>query len=118
MTVCTILIYQSADRRKPFAEWLDALKDRQARARIRTRIDRLALGNFGDYRALDGGLFELRIDWGPGYRVYFARTGNVILLLLCGGDKATQQKDIAHAKTYLHDYENRAQKGGSSRRRL
>ena len=79
----TVLIYQAADGRKPFADWLEALKDRQARARIRTRIDRLALGNLGDHRALDGGIVELRIDWGPGYRVpgvnYSERSASIIL---------------------------------------
>ena len=108
----TVLIYQSTYRRKPFLDWLEALKDRQARARIRTRINRLALGNVGDHRALEGGIVELRIDWGPGYRVYFARAGNAILLLLCGGDKATQQRDIEHAKTYFQDYKARAAKRG------
>jgi putative addiction module killer protein len=112
MTAQTVLIYQTADERKPFADWLDALKDRQARARIRTRIDRLALGNPGDHRALDGGVFELRIDIGPGYRVYFARTGNTIVLLLCGGDKATQQKDIEYAKAYFQDYKTRTARRG------
>jgi len=110
--MATVLIYQSANGRKPFADWLEALKDRQARAKIRTRIDRLALGNPGDHRALDGGIVELRIDWGPGYRVYFTRTGNTILLLLCGGDKTTQQKDIEHAKAYLQDYKTRTAKRG------
>jgi putative addiction module killer protein len=110
MVELDVLIYQTADARKPFAVWLDALKDRLARARIRTRINRLALGNPGDHRALDGGLFELRIDWGPGYRVYFARTGNTIVLLLCGGDKTTQQKDIEHAKAYFQDYKTRTAK--------
>jgi putative addiction module killer protein len=109
-------IYQSAGNRRPFSEWLDELNDRQARTRVQTRIDRLALGNFGDYRALDGGVYELRIDWGPGYRVYFARIGKLILLLLCGGDKTTQQRDIEHAKTYLQDYQNRTEKARSSKR--
>jgi len=113
MAANTVLIYQTSDARKPFEEWLDALKDRQARAKIRTRIGRLALGNPGDYRALDEGIYELRIDWGPAYRVYFARTGNVIILLLCGGDKPTQQKDIDNAKAYLKDY-----KAGAAQRGL
>ena len=100
-------VYQSSDHRRPFTEWLDGLADRQARARVQTRLDRLVLGNFGDHRALDGGVFELRIDWGPGYRVYLARVGRVILLLLCGGDKTTQQKDIERAKAYFEDYRSR-----------
>ena len=83
-------IYQRLDGSQPFTVWLDDLTDRQARARIRTRLSRLALGNVGDAKALDGGVSELRVDWGPGYRVYFARVGAAILLLLCAGDKTTQ----------------------------
>lgn len=101
-------VYQTANGRCPFTEWLAALKDRQARSRIEARINRLALGNPGDHRMLDGGLFELRIDWGPGYRVYCARMGDMIVLLLCGGDKTTQQKDIANAKACLQDFKSRS----------
>jgi putative addiction module killer protein len=87
-------------------DWLQGLRDLQARARIRTRLDRLALGNMGDCRALDGGVYELKIDWGPGLRVYFGKVGNAIVLLLCGGDKRTQQQDISTAKAYLAEYHN------------
>lgn len=90
----------------PFREWMLGLRDAQARARIRTRIDRLALGNLGDHRALGGGVMELKIDWGPGYRVYFAKTGNTLILLLCGGDKRTQQQDINTAKAYFKEYQD------------
>ena len=107
MTPYQLQVYQSPDLKQPFTEWLDGLTDRQARARVQTRLDRVALGNFGDHRALDGGVLELRIDSGPGYRVYLARVGRVILLLLCGGDKATQLKDIERAKAYLEDYRSR-----------
>lgn len=107
--------YRSGDKR-PFPDWLEALGDRQARARIQVRVDRLALGNFGDHRALGGGIYELRIDWGPGYRVYFARIGKVLLLLLCGGDKTTQQKDIENAKAYLQDYKARTEKARGAKR--
>ena len=78
----------------------------QARARVRTRIDRLALGNLGDHQVLEGGVVELKIDWGPGYRVYFGRVGSAIVLLLCGGNKRTQQQDISTAKTYLKEYQD------------
>lgn len=88
----------------PFWDWLKGLRDIQARARIRTRLDRLALGNWGDYRALGGGVIELKIDWGPGYRVYAGKVGNTLVLLLCGGDKRTQQQDIELAKIYLKEY--------------
>jgi putative addiction module killer protein len=71
------------------------------------RIDRLSLGNFGDCKALGNGLFELRIDWGPGYRVYYALAGRVFVLLLCGGDKRKQASDIRRALEYLKDYRKR-----------
>ncbi len=100
-----ILTFKRGDQ-QPFGTWLKGLRDIQARARVRTRIDRLALGNFGDCRALDGGVFELKVDWGPGYRVYFGKVGKTIVLLLCGGDKKTQQKDIELAKSYFKEYQN------------
>jgi len=71
----------------------------RAIARISARIDRLALGNFGDAKPVGEGVSELRVDYGPGYRVYFQQRGNALILLLCGGDKRTQQADIARAKT-------------------
>jgi putative addiction module killer protein len=104
MVAYEIRVYSDAGGRKPFTRWLERLRDRQAVARIAVRIDRLAIGNSGDYRELGGSICELRVDWGPGYRVYFARTGKVVLLLLCGGDKTTQQRDIERAKAYLEDY--------------
>ena len=107
MSVQELRVYQRQDGRQPFNEWLAELKDLQARARIRTRLGRLALGNFGDCKALDGGVLELRVDWGPGYRVYFARIGAVVLLLLCAGDKTSQSQDIERAKSYLEDYRTR-----------
>jgi len=116
MTQDQLQVYQTSGGRQPFNAWLEGLADRQARARIRTRLDRLALGNFGDYRALDDGVYELRIDWGPGYRVYLARIGKVILLLLCGGDKRTQSKDIENAKAYLRDYQKRTEKSRAGKR--
>ena len=108
--------YTTADGIDVFAEWIGSLRDQRAVAKVLTRIDRLALGNFGDYRALDGGVFELRIDWGPGYRVYVARTGKIVVLLLCGGDKKSQSKDIEYAKVYLQDYQKRRKESGSAKR--
>jgi putative addiction module killer protein len=99
--------YQTSDGRQPFVDWLQGLRDRQARTRIQARLARVAVGNFGDAEPVGEGVLELRIDWGPGYRVYFSRTGKVIVLLLCGGDKRTQQKDIERAKTYFEDYKAR-----------
>lgn len=81
-----------------FQAWLDALRDRRARSRIQARIDRLALGNFGDAKSLSEGMGEMRIDHGPGYRLYFVRRGQAVVILLCGGDKRTQGADIARAR--------------------
>lgn len=81
-----------------FDRWLRGLRDRRARARVEARIRRLSLGNSGDVQPIGDGLSELRIDSGPGYRVYFRRQGAFLLVLLCGGDKSTQQRDIAMAK--------------------
>ena len=80
-----------------YSEWLDALKDRAERARILVRVDRLIDGNPGQHRDLTDGVSELKIDFGPGYRVYYTQRGTTLLLLLIGGDKSTQQKDIATA---------------------
>lgn len=99
-----------------FARWLDELADRQARARIKTRIDRASLGNFGDVEPVGEAVSELRIDWGPGYRVYFGRVGKTILLLLCGGDKRTQRRDIENAKAYFQDYKHRTEKARTGKR--
>ena len=105
--VLELFYYQTAGRRQPFAEWLAALQDRQARGRIDIRLARLRTGSFGDCEPVGEGVLELRIDWGPGYRVYFARLGQVLVLLLCGGDKRTQDKDIERAKDYFKDYKAR-----------
>jgi putative addiction module killer protein len=80
-----------------FDAWLRALRDREAKARIEVRIRRLSLGNPGQGRALKDGIHELKIDSGPGYRVYYTFKGKTLILLLCGGDKSTQSKDIARA---------------------
>lgn len=77
-----------------FAEWLDGLRDLQARARIQTRIERLAMGNPGDVKPVGEGVSELRINYGPSYRVYFVRRGQELIILLAGGNKSTQARDI------------------------
>ena len=77
-----------------FAKWLDGLHDIRARARVQARIERLAAGNPGDVKAVGGGVSELRIDYGPGYRVYYKKHGRKVVILLAGGDKRTQAKDI------------------------
>lgn len=83
---------------REFRAWLNKLKDVGARARIALRIRRAETGNFGDTKALGGGLWEMRVDYGPGYRVYYGRDGEVTYLLICGGDKSTQQADIVRAR--------------------
>jgi len=90
-----------------FGEWLSKLDDLRAQAKIATRINRLAAGNFGDCKPLGGSLNELRIDWGPGYRIYYSMIGKACILLLCGGDKRKQSSDIHRAAEYLKDYKER-----------
>ena len=89
-----------------FVDWLDNLKDSRAKARIIARLDRMEMGNFGDVRTVGGGVNELRIHHGPGYRVYFVRHGPVVVILLCGGDKKTQHADIAKAKMLARKLED------------
>jgi len=103
----TVYRYQTSEGRDVFGQWLSGLRDLKAKARIAARIDRLAAGNFGDCKPLTGGVAELRVDYGPGYRVYFARVGEVVLLLLGGGDKRSQQEAIARAVECLIDYNRR-----------
>lgn len=88
-----------------FVEWLSGLRDQRAKARIAERVRRLALGLFGDSKSVGGGLHELRIDHGPGYRVYFHQQGAVVIILLCGGDKRTQAKDIERARALAKELE-------------
>jgi putative addiction module killer protein len=106
--VIEIRHYVSRAGKDVFDDWLSRLNDVRARAKIAVRIDRLAVGNFGDCKPLGGGLYELRIDWGPGYRVYYAMLGRVCVLLLCGGDKRKQSSDIGRAQDFLKDYKERA----------
>jgi putative addiction module killer protein len=101
------LDYLTEDGRDPLKEWLANLADRQARARVLVRLQRMAAGNFGDCKPLADGVWELRIDHGPGYRVYYARAGKKLLLLLIGGDKRKQQADIDTALAYWNDWNRR-----------
>ena len=102
--------YQTSLGERPFVDWFEGLNDKQARARIDARMARIAGGNLGDVESVGEGVMELRIAWGPGYRVYFARIGQVVVLLLCGGDKKTQQRDIKRAKAYFEDFKARSAK--------
>ena len=89
-----------------FQIWMAELRDRQARNRIAARITRMVQGNFGDWKAIQGGVSEMRIDHGPGYRVYFTRRGTKLILLLCGGDKRTQAADIKRALKMADELED------------
>ena len=97
-------LYHAPNGRAPYTEWLES-QDRTTRNKIQTRIDRIGFaGNLGDYRSVGDGVFELRFRFGPGYRVYFGQIGNTIVLLLCGGDKSSQTRDIKQAKAYWQEY--------------
>ena len=99
--------YTTSTGRKPVEEWLQALRDRRARALILARLARIEAGNFGDCKSLREGVQELRVDYGPGYRVYLSRQGDVLVLLLCGSDKSGQGRAIARAVEYLKDWKQR-----------
>lgn len=99
-----VKLFKALDGKCPFRDWLEGLRDRKTRQVIRTRINRVGLGNFGDSKAVSDGVMELRIDYGPGFRVYFGRDGDTIVVLLCGGDKRTQNKDIELAKKFWKEY--------------
>jgi putative addiction module killer protein len=103
----TVRVYETRDGTRPFDSWLRKIRDSQARQRVRTRINRLRLGNFGDHRSVGDGVCELRIDYGPGYRIYYGRDGAEIVILLIGGDKRTQHQNIETAKAYWADYQAR-----------
>jgi putative addiction module killer protein len=108
--------YRAIAGDEPFTRWLAALPDRQARARILVRLERLEFGNFGDVRYLRGGVSELRIDWGPGYRVYFGRDGETVVVLLWGGDKLRQAADIEKAVELWNEHEQRRGRAPRARR--
>jgi putative addiction module killer protein len=99
--------YQDTAGCKPYADWLDSLTDNKTKARIVARVNRMAAGNFGDCKPLRDGVQELKIDFGPGYRVYLSKQGPVLVLLLCGGDKSDQSRDIERAIAYLKDWKQR-----------
>lgn len=106
----TIVIYERKRGESAFLDWLVHLRDVKARAAIRARINRLELGNFGDCKSVGAGVYELRISCGPGYRVYFGRDGNTVVVLLCGGDKGSQTRDIQKAKLFWKEYKDASEK--------
>jgi putative addiction module killer protein len=99
--------YLTVDGKNVFDEWLDTLRDRKAKAKIRARLDRVEDCNLGDYKSVGEDVCELRIDYGPGYRIYFGQEGITVIILLCGGDKSTQEQDIVKAHEYWKDYRSR-----------
>ena len=99
----TLLNYRTVNNREPFQEWLRGLKDRDGRAKIRIRLNRVEQGNFGKHKGVGEGVIELIIDFGPGYRVYVGEDGDQVILL-CGGDKSTQDSDINKAKGLWRNY--------------
>lgn len=100
--------YLTPGGKDAIGEWLARLRDNRARARILVRLNRLSVGNFGDCKVLREGISEMRIDYGPGYRVYYSHLDRTCILLLCGGDKRTQSADIVRAAKYLQDYKQRS----------
>ena len=99
--------YLNPEGRDPFADWLASLADRRARAFAVVRVGRMEAGAFGDCKPVGAGVWEARIAYGPGYRVYYARAGNRLILLLTGGDKRKQKTDIACAMDYWKDWQKR-----------
>ena len=97
-------IYRDPNGREPFTEWLKSLRDQRTRKRIQTQIHRIESGNLGDHKPVGDGVFELRLHFGAGYRIYFGELDNTIILLLCGGDKSSQDRDIVRAKVHWQEY--------------
>ncbi len=108
LSVVEIRHFVSRAGKDLFDDWLSGLADARAQAKIAVRVNRLAAGNFGDSKSLGHGLRELRIDWGPGYRVYFTMLTRTCALLLCAGDKRTQPSDIRRAYECIQDYQQRS----------
>ncbi len=96
--------YIASDGKSPYDQWFYSLRDINAQAKIISRLNRIADGNLGDYRSVGEGVYELKINYGPGYRIYFGQIGMTIVLLICGGDKSTQDRDIRQAKEYWTNY--------------
>lgn len=99
-----IRVYRGQRSRSPFSKWLASQKDKRTVAIIQARLNRIRLGNFGDTKRLGDGVEELRIDIGPGYRIYFGRDGRAVVVLLCAGSKQTQRKDIETARALWREY--------------
>jgi putative addiction module killer protein len=105
--VIVLLRYQREDGHEPFTDWLAGIRDKVAAARIRVRLRQVEAGNFGDCDAVGEGVIEMRVHVGAGYRVYCGRHGKTIVILLCGGDKSTQPRDIKRAKELWSEWKRR-----------
>lgn len=109
VTPRTLIIYETTDGKHPFRDWLKSLRDKIIVARIRSRLERVEQGNFGDCKPVGSGVSELRLAFGSGFRIYFGQDGDQVVVLLIGGDKSTQEKDIQLAHEYWADYARRTQ---------
>ena len=105
-----VLVYRTREGRLPFDEWLRDLRDQNAVARVLARVGRIRRGSLDDCKPVGEGVSELRVDYGPGYRVHFGQKGSTLVILLCGGDKRTQDRDIRQAQEYGDDYQKRERK--------
>lgn len=99
--------YKTPNGKSPFAAWIKKIKDHTVRSRIERRLERLEIGHYGDCEVVESGIYELRLHFGPGYRIYFAESGETIVIILCGGDKSNQSKDIEKAKQYWQELRGR-----------
>jgi len=106
VTPKTLKIYQDSNGKEPFSDWIRTLTPKD-RARVIVRLDRVETGNWGDHRSVGEDVYELRFCFGSGYRVYYGELDNTLVLLLCGGDKSSQKKDVKKAKVYWRDYISR-----------
>lgn len=97
-------IYRDPNGREPFTEWLASIRDRKTRNRIQVRLDRLEYGHFGDCKSIGQGIFEIRLQFGAGYRIYFGEVDRTVVLILGGGDKSSQPRDIEHVEAYWLAY--------------
>lgn len=99
-------LYQNPNGTVPFTKWFDS-RDTRIQERIQARLDSVSIGNLGDHKSVGDGVWELKLNFGPGYRIYYGQVDNTIVLLLCGGDKSSQNRDIKRAKSYWTEYKTR-----------
>jgi len=105
--VFDLIVYEQGQGQRPYNKWFDSVRDKRMQSRIITRLGQVQAGNFGDCKSVGDRVVELRIDAGPGYRIYCGRSGATIVVLLCGGDKSSQDKDIERAKRFWVDWKRR-----------